>query len=823
MNFKNKISSRRSSVPRSTSIMNVLLLFFLSSTLLSTVESFTSQSFRQPTSYFKSNHQRPLLTLSSSLNSKKHQHEEPSKRRKPQNNKVAMKWVVESIEKILHQELKQEQRNMSKKDEKFLHLLYSMPRANSKQEANRIEKQLLALDITSVYSHAIQERVMKAVSMAGYVNLSLSLLESMLDTNQSMVYVPSYMAYTAVLNRLRKWKRIDTMRELMQKLSKACDVTKETLDIVALNTYISALCDVIPSSKNDYELVQEVMTLLKTESSTMPKPDVMTFNIALNLAANLGNETLVNDTIHLMKHQGILPDIVTYNAMLKAAPTSEFKAKVVDEILEKKELTPDRFTIELALIPLVDQGRIADLLQLLQTFRSSNEKEYVLQNAFSTYLLTLVKAGEVDIARAIFDTCLLSPSLEQADTTIEIMKHVREEGVELSFRPLKPITRHFNALFEGYKMLNDPYTKISESKTQTSPPVHCLTLFQHMKCQNVLPDSYSTTLLMSLQKNSKDITNLFNSLVEYADINLDPPIYHSLMMAYGSIGDASSVCHVFDHMLKADVLAKSLNSWNVFLTALSKSCIQTESDIIDCEQADAKRLDLPECNASVKFASNETLVDIVKGHSPAEASKLLLELMVKSTQTDSDASTFILRPNGQTFCLVASALSHSDNISSAEVLELYKNAIENDIVLDGRFLNALLRCYGDDIQKALQTWKTTYRLAILASSTDDSMTNRRFTKVGKSLIAAYHGLMHVAGKAYRPDIALRIAYAMTKEGLEPTEAALNAYNAGVRLRDMDLEKVRLHTQYEKLLLIECSNYCPNDKRKLKEKRVRIII
>ena len=85
------------------------------------------------------------------------------------------------------------------------------------------------------------------------------------------------------------------------------------------------------------------------------------------------------------------------------------------------------------------------------------------------------------------------------------------------------------------------------------------------------------------------------------------------------------------------------------------------------------------------------------------------------------------------------------------------------------------------------------------------------------------GEVEVAGKAYRPDIALRIAYAMTKEGLEPTEAALNAYNAGARLRAMDLEKVRLHSQYEKLLLIECSNYCPNDKRKLNEKRVRIII
>ena len=279
--FQDKTSStrRRSSVvPRSTSSMNVLCYYYFYSPCLLYCRHFIPLHLQATDRHSViSNlskkglyrHYHPTLALPS----KKHQHEEASKQRKPQNNKVAMKWFVESIEKILHQELKQKKRNMSQEDEEFLHLLYSMPRGtsyrfslyhcnrtridvflvNSKQEANRIEEQLLSLKTDSIYSHAIQERVMKAVSMAGYVNLSLSLLESMLDTNQSKVYVPSYMAYTAVLNRLRKWKRIDVMRELMQKLTKACDVRKVTLDIVALNTFISALCDVIPSSTSNHD------------------------------------------------------------------------------------------------------------------------------------------------------------------------------------------------------------------------------------------------------------------------------------------------------------------------------------------------------------------------------------------------------------------------------------------------------------------------------------------------------------------------------------------------------------------------------------------
>jgi hypothetical protein len=159
-------------------------------------------------------------------------------------------------------------------------------------------------------------------------------------------------------------------------------------------------------------------------------------------------------------------------------------------------------------------------------------------------------------------------------------------------------------------------------------------------------------------------------------------------------------------------------------------------------------------------------------------------------------------------------------------MKLFNTAIENGVSLDGRFLNAIIRCYGDNIRLALDSWKTVFRpYALTASGEDKSRISGdlRNSRMGKNLVASYHGLMYVAGRAYRPDIGLRLAYAMVREGVEPTEAALNTYNTGARERQEDLQKVRLHGQYENLLLVECTKYDSNDRRRFTDKRVRIIL
>jgi len=147
----------------------------------------------------------------------------------------------------------------------------------------------------------------------------------------------------------------------------------------------------------------------------------------------------------------------------------------------------------------------------------------------------------------------------------------------------------------------------------------------------------------------------------------------------------------------------------------------------------------------------------------------------------------------------------------------------------GRFLNAIFRCFGSDITSAINAWKSEighvarayYRKKDSVDSTGNS-----------NLMVAYHGLFTVCGRGGHPDIAVRLAYAMRKEGLEPSETALNCYLSGKRRRHKDWtfkngefpvpSLIVLEKQHESMLIVECSQYDARDRKRVGDKKVRII-
>eukprot|EP00957_Ditylum_brightwellii_P111737 8522273-Ditylum_brightwellii.AAC.1 len=173
-----------------------------------------------------------------------------------------------------------------------------------------------------------------------------------------------------------------------------------------------------------------------------------------------------------------------------------------------------------------------------------------------------------------------------------------------------------------------------------------------------------------------------------------------------------------------------------------------------------------------------TLLD---GKTCAEAAAILLELMTMDSEefeSRANEGTLLLstppRPNTQTFTLVASTYSHDDNfirnIESGKsiAMQLYRNATSLGIPADGRFINAIIRCFGDDIAGAIKAWKDELGRAVRTHENRPRQQQRKRKKMdsrkrGKNLLACYHGLMHVCGRAGKPDIALRIVYAMNKE------------------------------------------------------------
>ena len=161
-------------------------------------------------------------------------------------------------------------------------------------------------------------------------------------------------------------------------------------------------------------------------------------------------------------------------------------------------------------------------------------------------------------------------------------------------------------------------------------------------------------------------------------------------------------------------------------------------------------------------------------------------------------------PSSQADCIVAKELQYGE-MRSSQALDLFRNATSMGVPADGHFVNIVLRCFGDDIDSALLAWKNEIRRACLA------FENRPRTKPlsrkrirGKNLVAAYHGLLHVCGRANRPDIAVQLVYAMNKELSRPSCRRLQ--ESMKKIPSSIVQKLRLTGSFESLLYVECMKY-----------------
>ncbi len=424
------------------------------------------------------------------------------------------------------------------------------------------------------------------------------------------------------------------------------------------------------------------------------------------------------------------------------------------------------------------------------------------------------QGGEISIAREIFSSHILTlPSKQLNDYN---------KDYKASNTQVEPITRHFNVLIEGYRNLFESEIDSSSNKNscmRLNPQEHAAILFDCMMESGVTPDAYTFTSLIGLQKHSHSITDLWKKAESYLGTQMTPPIYHSIITAYGQVNDPSSACFIFNIMIENKLVR--LNSWNVLLSALSKSSKKNyyqKISFFNCSACEGTPDFKPSNNELLP--SGKSFTQLVDGKNSVEAAIEIFDVMKASSETI-DSFNLVPQPTSQSFCLIASTLSHKSTSNGEAAIKLYNYAMDANIPADGRFINALIRCFSDDIDGALKAWKSLFRSSVLEYENRDRPKNSKHKK-GKNLVAAYHGLVHVSGRAGRPDLALRLAYAMKKEGFEPNETTLNSYKTGA-IKNKTEQSIRLNNQYENLLTIECLKYDKLDKRRLSEKRVRIII
>jgi hypothetical protein len=699
--------------------------------------------------------------------------------------------------------------------------------ARTQREVAEAGRLLESLDISSTESTNVQERAIKAAAMSGLLTLATQLLDGLLERE----VFPSSIAYVAVCNSLRQAGRVRRLEQVLYKLGSVA-TADESVSVVALNTYLAALCD----GSQDASHLEHARDWLRPGVSSQrlggTEPDEASYATVLHAAASTNNCQMVDKLWEeMIVTRNLQPTIYAYNSLLRSARGGpDGNAKILD-LLDRfwKAVQPDRFTIDLVLVPLIRAQRIGDVEALLGDFVESRSVDVrTASNAFAAFLNTLVKAGELSTARAIFDTYLL-PSLFSVDQNASI----------------RPTARHFNLLIDGYRRLAESNRDtVGEKELQEETLIGLQTqdceadrirnarsngcaLFQTMLDAGISPDAYTLTSMLGLSSTTAEVTNVFRQAVLEYGVKVTPAVLRATMIAYGNVGDAPSACIVFDEFSAGTT---NIRTWNALISALAKGAVDFSSPIIIDSSTEATAL----TQSPGTYVLDRGICKLVNGHACYEAIQHVLRLMSGGGDPLVNI-TRAPRPNSQTYCITASALQNGP-ANSESAMELFRDATSTTLAADGRFINAIFRCFGDDINGALAAWKNEIRRSCLAHELRRRPTPPPSTRraKGKNLIASYHGLFHVCGRALRPDIAVRLVYAMNKEGIESNEVALNCYRSGKRTRQKlaklnnEAEKnvglgLAMSKQFESVLLVECTKFDENDKRRAGEKRVRIIL
>ena len=739
---------------------------------------------------------------------------------------------------------------------------------------------------------------MKATAQGGLLSLSMRLLETILDESG---IIPSHMAYTALLNGLRRSGRVTDMDYVLNKLAEAHRSNKDDedggIDVIAFNTYVAALCDAAietyessrprrlqstaPQSQREVadadnrsfsDFLSDAIDLLesgvaKERFCLKSDPDLVPYNTILACAARTRQPSIADQVLELMQRNSHKGDIYTYNARLRLAITTGDNTnaddnealRLVEEVMSSPNLRPDMYTIDLALVPLVRAGKLGKVLELLTEFESLEGTDRFDRNryidALGCFLTTLVKANELEFARTLFDSYVLPLIPNEPPNPAESLTQIinsESEPVPIGkiktaeSRRLAAFTVHFNTMIEGYRryssylaehstdveddMIDEDSTRniltANGRKNSVDPRRSALDLFDMMISRGICPDAYTVTSMVGLQKDSVGLSKLWARSINEFQVRMTPIIYNAFITAYGKVGDPSSATWAFYKFLSIQNQGGRRKSWNIFLGSLSNGSRKRGSDKLDIFSSVAALglegvLDEPGKRGITKNDSarkGAELMSHVEGMDCAEAARFILDEMVASEEFPS--------PDSQSYCLVATAMFHVGK-SPDDAIQLFRDALKSGIAPDGRFVNACIRCYGDQVDKALLAWKNEMRSAVLAhenrkrSSSSDSFPKKR----KKNLVAAYNGLLYVCGKAGRPDIALRLAYAMNKEGVEPNETSYNSYIKGKEDRSQgETAMMRiLANQHESLLQVECVKYDTRDKRRENDRRIRIIL
>lgn len=465
-----------------------------------------------------------------------------------------------------------------REDASLVDALYLLLNAKNQKETIEAGKRIEALmrvgegkESRKKFPVEVTERVIKATASTGLLKISVDLLMRMLSDD----IFPSPIAYIAVMNALRKNGRVSQMEELLTELATSCrrrnlhlkretNATKQdatSVDVIAFNSFIAALCDAavrdVPYSSNfdaidsdteafrteffgdtnstekassSEKFLYKAINLLKDDIARKKfeltdDPDMYSYNAILaatvkclrssSSASQTFSENMLHACLRGMEKRGIQKDIFTHNAMIEIAIQTERDSeamRLIDEAIAHVDI--DRYTINLALVPLLRSGRRHELMAILRRFYKANVKNTKLvASAFEAFLNTLVQNSEVDFAREqLFDVFFLPKQLGSRWPDAEAI-------LNLDIQPIEPTTRHFNIMLTGYRKLYRPGSSrffrrrtdgISEGDESSLIAQSAYSLLDYMLRAGVPLDSHSVSSLMAFPTSSKEVSSLLD-------------------------------------------------------------------------------------------------------------------------------------------------------------------------------------------------------------------------------------------------------------------------------------------------------------------------
>lgn len=683
-------------------------------------------------------------------------------------------------------------------DELIQDILYNMTRSCRGMRRGRKQKcpsrlvvadAVRRLNATNWQSQSLATRQQMIRTLSAFETaLSSEMMHNLLDRGED-VSLPTLEGLLQALREARRpleptWNNLQTRNT--------------EVSTVALNIYLAHWCDrATGKDRSEYsdglDPLSQAQGLLQNYTTIA---DDVSYATVLQAMSRCGVD--VKTVWQKMLDEDIEPNCVAWNALLSASkqPLSIHRRMV------KAGVKPDGFTLDVLLVPLLRANRASEAEEIVHQLLQLSRRRQEMSHSFSAWLLTVVnKAGDVDMAHSW------------------LRKYVLQG-------PVAPCNRHFNILLQGYASraarlrVNETFLFQNATAHQEAWKLYHA-LAQHPR---IRPDAFTVSTMMPLCASPEDLTWLLTQSSEEFGIVMNGPLMRSAMTQYGQLGDASSAAAwICRRNVKRDA-----RNMDVLFLALAECVKLNVTSPMSVEDSIAAK--------SWSTKGDDAMVNAVMAHllddmTPYEAMRACLHEMSDSKHLNE--SLQLPRPTSKAFCLVASAAQRAAP-GQTSAMELFRSAMELGIPADGRFVNAIFRCFGDEINKAIDSWRDEIRAHVVEHEDRKHSSHFRQRVRGKNLVAAYNGLMFVSGRALRPDIALRIAYAMQKEDLEPNELSLNCYHSGKRSRNVknDMQSrlaaklgeiTKIVASYESLLYVECSNYDEDDRRRAKEKRVRIIV